>query len=102
MEATGGYGDALLEHLYAKGYHVSKVNPSQIKHFAAVQLCRNKNDRVDARVIAHYAEKMKPAQTLPPSPVQKRLRQLQGVLPTVLSVLPAYLPWRPPADTARG
>ena len=39
---------------------------------------RNKNDRVDARVIAHYAQKMKPAQTLPPSPVQKRLRQLQG------------------------
>ena len=29
-------------------------------------------------MIAHYAEKMKPAQTFPPSPVQKRLRQLQG------------------------
>ena len=78
MEATGGYGDALLEHLCAEGHHVSKVNPSQVKHFAAAQLCRNKNDRVDARVIAHYAEKMKPAQTFPPSPVQKRLRQLQG------------------------
>ena len=37
MEATGGYGDALLEHLYAKGHHVSKVNPSQIKYFAAAQ-----------------------------------------------------------------
>ena len=37
MKVTGGYGDALLEHLCAERHHVSKVNPSQVKHFAAAQ-----------------------------------------------------------------
>ena len=37
MEATDGYGDALLEHLCADGHHVSKVNPSKVRHFTAAQ-----------------------------------------------------------------
>ena len=57
LESTGPYGEPLAEYLYAHGIEVSMVNPMQIKHYSKSLLTRNKNDIVDARVIALYAEK---------------------------------------------
>ena len=36
MEATGSYGEALADFLYASDYHVSVVNPFQIKSLLPV------------------------------------------------------------------
>src|SRR5437773_7119830 len=42
LEATGTYGEAVAEYLYAQGYPVSVVNPARIKGYAASQMQRNK------------------------------------------------------------
>jgi transposase len=47
-----------------------------IKHFGKVMLSRNKNDRVDARVIAGYCRVMEPEAFKPRSEEQKELREL--------------------------
>ena len=59
LEATGRYGEALTHWLYNQGYQVSVVNPQVIHHYAKTQMRRNKNDQLDARLIARYVEKRK-------------------------------------------
>ena len=54
LEATGRYGEALALFLHEAGYQVSVVNPSRIQAYAASQLRRNKTDKEDAKVIAHF------------------------------------------------
>jgi transposase len=61
MEATGRYGLAAAEYLYACGYQVSVVNPARIKAYATSKLRRNKTDKADAKLIAEFCEKEKPA-----------------------------------------
>ena len=77
LEATGGYGEALAQHLAAAGELVSVVNPARIKQFARSQGRRNKTDRIDAQVIAEYARAMQPPPWRPPSP---QLRELTALL----------------------
>jgi transposase len=76
MEATGHYSEILAEALVCQGIKVSVVNPVQIKYFAKVKLSRNKNDKVDAKIIAHYAHLMNPPLFKPRSPAQKYVREL--------------------------
>ncbi|NEO88707.1 MAG: IS110 family transposase [Spirulina sp. SIO3F2] len=60
MEATNIYGHALAAHLVEQGQTVSIVNPSRIKGYAQSQLSRTKNDRADAKLIAHFCRDLKP------------------------------------------
>ena len=83
MEATGHYGEALAEHLYDKKICVSVVNPRQVKDFARAKMTRNKNDVVDARVIASYGESMKPRTFEPSSESEKELKSLVNLLETL-------------------
>ncbi|MFM7858116.1 MAG: IS110 family transposase [Flammeovirgaceae bacterium] len=76
MEATGSYGDALADFLYAHDHHVSVVNPFQIKSFAQTLLKRHKTDKVDCKVIAYYAGRFEPDPYVPLDPNIKELRQL--------------------------
>jgi transposase len=84
MEATGIYGEALLAFLYEAKVAVSKVNPAQIKHYARSFLTRNKTDRLDARVIAQFAQerfaKGKLRLWSPLRPEVARLRALNRLL----------------------
>lgn len=84
MEATGIYGEALLEFLFQAGVRVSKVNPAQIKFYARSLLARHKTDRQDALVIAEFARERSASGQLrvwtPPSPAIARLRQLTRLL----------------------
>lgn len=75
LEATGAYGEILAEYLIKHNVEVSIVNPMQIKHYAKSLLSRNKNDRVDARIIASYAEKYLPPRFNIKSPEQRLLRE---------------------------
>ena len=61
MEATGRYGLAAAEYLYSCGYQVSVVNPACIKAYATSKLRRSKTDKADAKLIAEFCEKEKPA-----------------------------------------
>lgn len=60
MEATNVYWEPVAYHLADAGYTVSVVNPAQIQAFARACLSRNKNDAVDARLIADYALSQQP------------------------------------------
>ena len=76
MEATGHYSEQLGDFLVAAGIKVSIVNPVQIKYFSRVKLSRNKNDKVDAKIIAEYCRLMKPRLFEPRTPDQKYIREL--------------------------
>lgn len=76
LEATGIYADALAHFLHAAGHLVSVVNPARIKAFAKSRLSRTKNDKLDADLIALYAEESKPAYWTPPPPEQVELQAL--------------------------
>jgi transposase len=56
LEATGGYERQLAAALVDAGCEVAVVNPRRVRSHA-VSLGKNaKNDRVDARVLAHFAQ----------------------------------------------
>jgi transposase len=76
MEATGQYGDGVAEYLYQQGYQVSVVNPARIKYYANSKLSRNKTDKADAKLIAEYCLREKPALWCPPPVSFKRLQTM--------------------------
>ena len=76
IEATGRYGEQVAVYLHGRGYPVSLVNPARIKAYASSQLKRNKTDREDAKVIAHFCATQEPSLWEPPSPEVQELRAL--------------------------
>lgn len=74
MEATGVYYEALALKLHDAGLKVSVVNPSCIKGFGRSENIRNKNDAIDAGLIARYCAAMKPVPWVPPPLEQRQLR----------------------------
>src|ERR1044072_8153770 len=76
MEATGHYSEEIADFLCEHEIHVSVINPIQIKYFTKVKLSRNKNDIVDAKIIADYCKTMQPRLYQPRSLEQKYIREL--------------------------
>jgi transposase len=77
MEATSQYYEALATVLCEAGYQVSVVNPLQIKAFGESRLRRQKTDRADAELIAHFCEQQSP---LAWQPAAVEVRELQRLL----------------------
>jgi transposase len=83
LEETGSYSEGLAEYLYHQSIRVSVVNPMQVKNYAKSILARNKNDRLDARIIGLFAETVKP-RCFKPRPIeQKRIREQVQLLDTM-------------------
>lgn len=59
MEATGIYYLDAAVALYDADLAVSVINPRAAHHFAKVMLQDNKTDRIDARLLADYAQRMR-------------------------------------------
>jgi Transposase and inactivated derivatives len=76
MEATGGYERAVARALYAASLPVSVVNPKRVRDFAKGLGHFAKTDRLDARLLALYAEKVRPRLYVPPSLEQEELGDL--------------------------
>jgi transposase len=78
MEATGSYSQQLSAWLVAQWPECQPaiVNPAYIKRFGQSLGLRNKTDKSDARVIAHYGHVRRPAPQAPPSPEMSELRAL--------------------------
>ncbi len=53
-EASGGYEKGVLRHLAGTGKVVHCLDAARVRQFARAAGRRAKNDRIDARVIAHY------------------------------------------------
>ena len=60
MESTGGYEKTAAQVLHKAGLSVSVVNPRLIRDFAKALGKTAKTDRIDAEVIALFAEKIQP------------------------------------------
>jgi transposase len=60
LEATGGYEVAVVAALAAAGLPVVVVNPRQVRDFAKATGQLAKTDRLDAQVLALFAERVRP------------------------------------------
>ncbi len=87
LEATGGYETVVTAALAAAGLPVVVVNPAQVRSFAKALGKRAKTDPIDAAVIAHFAEAIKPEiRPLPDEKTQmladlvQRRRQIIGMI----------------------
>jgi len=60
LEATGGLERGAVATLAAQGLPVVVVNPRQVRHFAISKGILAKTDKIDARVIAQFAESIRP------------------------------------------
>src|SRR5690606_5776117 len=76
LEATGGYEREVLAALQSAGLPVSRVNPRQVRHFGRAIGVLAKTDRLDAGVLARYAEALKPALSVPIGKTLELLRAL--------------------------
>lgn len=78
MEATGGYEKLLAQSLAKNKFHVSVVNPRTIRDFAKAMGRLAKTDRIDAEVIALYAEKILPEKTMMYNENQQKIADLNA------------------------
>ena len=74
LESTGVYSEPVALYWFDKGIKVSLVNPHCIKSFGSSENIRNKNDQIDAGLIARYCAAMAPAAWEAPSREQRQLR----------------------------
>ena len=76
LEATGGYERKLVADLIDAGYRVAVVNPKRVRDFARALGLAAKTDRLDARVLAIFAEKVQPAPVEKMPEKQAEIQQL--------------------------
>src|SRR3954468_18042627 len=112
VEATGGLELPLVAALQVAKIPVAAINPRQARDFAKASGKLAKTDRIDAEVLAHFAEAIRPeARPLPSAEVQaldallSRRQQLLGMRvmesnrlgacsdPTVRAGLERHLTW---------
>ena len=76
LEATGGFEMLVASELELAGLPVSLVNPRQVRSFARATGRLAKTDAIDAQVLAHFAEAVKPAVRPLPDEETRELRAL--------------------------
>lgn len=64
LEATGGYERTVFYRLAESGVPTSVVNPRQTRDFARAEGLLAKTDKLDAALLARFADKMRPAATI--------------------------------------
>jgi len=76
LEATGGYEVLCVAALAAAGLPVVVVNPRQVRDFAKATGQLAKTDRIDAGMLALFAERVRPAVVAIPDPATRELEAL--------------------------
>jgi transposase len=76
VEATGGYETILVGALYAAAVPVVVVNPRWVRSFAKGMGLLEKTDRIDARLLALYAERAELKVQQLPDEASRRLAEL--------------------------
>lgn len=76
MEATGGYEIRVAAELAAAGLPVAVVNPAQVRNYARAMGVLAKTDAIDARVLARFAQDVKPEPRKLPDPQERALKAL--------------------------
>lgn len=75
LEATGGYESLVAGALAGNGIAVAVVNPRQVRDFAKAMGVLAKTDRIDARVLARFAEAVRPDPRPLPTEEAKELEE---------------------------
>ena len=76
LEATGGWEREVVETLAEAGLPVRVVNPRQVRDFAKALGKLAKTDRIDAAILAHFAEATQPEPRPLPDEETRELRDL--------------------------
>jgi transposase len=76
VEATGGLEQPLLRALHLAGLPFARVNPQRVREFAKSLGLLAKTDKLDARLLARFAEAIRPAPTCLPSEDEQLLSAL--------------------------
>jgi transposase len=100
LEATGGMEVRLAAALAAAGLPVAVVNPRQVRSFARAMSRLAKTDRLDAKVIAHFAEAVRPPVRPLPDEATRHLGALVARRRQLLEMLVAERNRRQAADLA--
>ena len=80
LEATGRYSLPIATTLYQAGYRISLEAPYRTKHFAKSLMTRQKTDKVDAQLLAHYIAVMTPREWHPPTLSFQNIQDLKRLL----------------------
>ena len=75
LEATGGYESVVAGAIAGRGIEVAVVNPRQVRDFAKATGVLAKTDRIDARVLARFAEAVRPEPRPLPTAEAKELEE---------------------------
>ncbi len=89
IEASGGYERAAYLALWAAGVPTALVNPRDTYHFAQAGRHLAKTDRLDARGLCEFAERMQPAPTPVPEAANEELKALVMRRQQVIKMLSA-------------
>jgi transposase len=76
VESTGGLERALVTALYLAGLPVALVNPGRVREYAKAIGQLAKTDKIDARLLANFAEGVKPPKVILPSEQEQYLSAL--------------------------
>ena len=76
MEATGGLERRLHHHLTHAGFNVAIVNPRQVRDYARAFNQLAKTDQIDARIIASFAQTVRPRPRQLPGEHEEKLQSL--------------------------
>lgn len=76
LEATGGWETAIASELCAAGVPVAVVNPKRVRDFARAGGVLAKTDRLDARVLALFGQRMQPQVHALPDEAQQEITEL--------------------------
>lgn len=78
LEATGGYESLVAAAVAGREIAVAVVNPRQVRDFAKATGVLAKTDRIDARVLARFAEAVRPEPRPLPTAEAKELEEFLG------------------------
>ncbi len=99
LEATGGYEIPVVAALGAAGLPVAVVNPRQVRDFAKATGRLAKTDRIDAGILALFAERVRPELRVLPT---EAAQELEGLLARRRQILEMTQAERNRLEHARG
>ena len=89
LEASGGYERMVFDQLQQGSLPVSLVNPTRVRRFAAASGRLAKTDALDALVLAHFAQALRPEITPPKRPIAEQLDQFLARRRQLVSMITA-------------
>lgn len=75
-EASGGYERLVVAQMLEAGLEVCVVQPARVRAYANAEGLLAKTDRIDARLLRRFGEKMSPRLAVPVDEVRATLREL--------------------------